>query len=141
MDIIDDFRGPYSFLSNFFPAKVLLDGYEFASVEHAYQAAKTFDAAQRALIACTKSPVSAKRLGRKITMRPDWDRVKESVMLDLLRQKFQIPQLRQYLLETHNARLIEGNWWNDTYWGVCNGKGLNRLGVLLMQIRGEIQHQ
>ena len=60
-------------------------------------------------------------------------------MYKCLRSKFSAPELREKLLDTGDAELIEGNWWNDTTWGVCNGVGENRLGKLLMQIRAEIK--
>lgn len=81
----------------------------------------------------------AKRRGRKLTIRSDWNKVKDDVMLELLRLKFAIPDLRDKLLATENATLIEGNTWGDTYWGVCRGIGDNTLGVLLMQVRSEIK--
>jgi ribA/ribD-fused uncharacterized protein len=138
LNIINEFKFEYSFLSNFYVAIVNLDGFNYPSVEHAYQAAKTLDSAERALIAMYRSPATAKQLGRKVKLRQDWEQIKETIMLDLLRQKFTQVDMRQRLLNTGNARLIEGNYWNDIYWGVCNGKGLNRLGVLLMQVRDEI---
>ena len=59
----------------------------------------------------------------------------------LLLQKFFIPELREKLLATGNEELIEGNWWGDTYWGVCKGKGENNLGKSLMKIRTELQEE
>lgn len=138
MEIIDSFRDEFAFLSNFYPASVTLDNFHYRTVEHAYQAAKTFDAAQRAMIALYSSPATAKQFGKKVTLRNDWELIKEQAMLDLLRQKFAIPELRAKLIATAKARLIEGNYWNDTYWGVCNGQGKNRLGILLMKVRDEI---
>ena len=70
-------------------------------------------------------------------MRPDWDQVKVSVMLGLLRMKFADAGLRNMLLSTGNQELIEDNDWFDTFWGVCNGVGENQLGKLLMQVRAE----
>lgn len=133
--MIDSFSGPYRFLSNFYPAEVTFDGYKYPTVEHAYQAAKT-DAAHRALISLAKSPARAKQLGKKVPLRKDWEQVKIQVMLDLLYQKFRNhPDLQEMLLKTGTQELIEGNWWNDRFWGVCNGKGENWLGRLLMQVR------
>jgi hypothetical protein len=55
--------------------------------------------------------------------------------LELLAQKFSYPYYRDLLLATGDAELIEGNVWNDVFWGVCNGIGKNWLGKLLMQVR------
>lgn len=135
---IDNFEGEFRFLSNFAPSIVHFDGMEFSTVEHAYQAAKTFDKDLRLKIRNAKTPNEAKKFGKKIKLREDWEDVKIAVMLGLLEQKFAIPELRQLLLNTGEAELIEGNWWGDTFWGVCKGRGQNHLGKLLMAIRKRI---
>jgi ribA/ribD-fused uncharacterized protein len=137
---ITAFQGEYRWLSNFWPALVLLDDVAYPTVEHAYQAAKTVDDDERAAIRAMMRTGQAKRAGRKVTLRPDWDAVKESIMLDLLRQKFAGP-LGVQLAATGDAELIESNWWGDTFWGVCGGRGENRLGKLIMQVRSEIAEQ
>lgn len=139
MSKIEHFDGEYRFLSNFWPAKVVLDGMEYATTEHAYQAAKTLDMNVRKEIQAAKYPNKAKKLGQKVALREDWEGVKLSVMEDLLRQKFQDPELKKALLDTGDAELIEGNFWHDTFWGVCDNKGKNQLGRLLMKIRSEIK--
>lgn len=137
--MIDSFSGAYHFLSNFSAAEVWLDGMSFPTVEHAYQAAKTFDIRARVKIQHADTPNEAKKLGRKVTLREDWEEVKDEVMYKLLRQKFsQHPTLSQQLVATGDQQLMEGNWWGDRYWGVCRGQGKNMLGVLLMQVRTEI---
>ncbi len=140
--MIDAFTGRYSFLSNFSAAQVLLDGLPYVSVEHAYQAAKTIDSAQReAIRALTGYQAGmAKKMGRRVTMRPEWDEVKVDVMTDLVRQKFTAHvSLRAKLLATGDTRLVEGNHWNDTFWGVCRGEGENHLGKILMKVREELR--
>lgn len=138
MSEISDFRGESRWLSNFHLVKVELDGVPYSSTENAYQAAKTLDPdLRRVFRTCT--PSEAKRHGRLLALRPDWEAVKVPVMLDLLRQKFAHPELRAKLLATGDAQLIEGNWWNDTFWGVCRGIGQNWLGRLLMQVRDEVR--
>lgn len=83
-------------------------------------------------------PNEAKRLGRRVKLRADWETVKDQVMFDVCCAKFNDNEyLAQLLVQTGDAILIEGNTWNDTYWGVCNGKGKNMLGKILMQIREE----
>ena len=135
---ITSFSGPFRFLSNFHPSEVTLDGDKYPSVEHAYQAAKSLDQDHRVKLrsGCTSAVV--KRLGRSVEMRPDWEEVKVGVMLDLLRQKFAPgTALGQQLDATGDRELVEGNWWGDTFWGVCRGVGQNQLGKLLMQVRAE----
>ena len=136
---IDKFVGEQRFLSNFYPAKVVLDGMEFSTVEHAYQAAKATDRKERRFIQGQPKPGQAKMAGRRIrSLRPDWDAVKVDIMRELLRQKFEDGALRWMLMQTDDAELVEGNDWGDVFWGECKGVGSNWLGRLLMQIRSEI---
>jgi len=137
--VIDSFSGDFRWLSNFAPAPVMLDGVEYPTTEHAYQAAKTTDDAEREAVRQCATPGRAKRMGREITMRFDWDDVKEAVMLDLTRQKYALPEYRERLLATGEREIVEGNTWGDTFWGVCNGVGKNKLGRILMQVRDEIR--
>ena len=125
----------YEFLSNFHPCSVVLDGHAYVTVEHAYQGAKTLDATERAYVRSASTPAEAKNRGGTVTMRPDWDDIKVDVMRAMLQQKFSDPQLREMLLATRPAVLIEGNTWGDRFWGVCDGEGENWLGRLLMEIR------
>lgn len=90
-----------------------------------------------AIRAC-KTPAEAKRMGRKVRIRDDWGLTKEAIMLDLVRQKFRDPLLARMLIDTGNVYIEETNTWGDTYWGVCDGNGLNKLGNILMQVRNEI---
>lgn len=140
VEIIDSFVGEYAFLSNFYPVQIEYGGEIYPSAEHAFQAAKTPDEEQRKKIREALNPGQAKRLGRRVSLRKDWSSVKVSVMRDLLRQKFGAgSDLAQRLLDTGNAKLVEGNTWDDVYWGVCEGRGQNKLGLLLMEIREELR--
>lgn len=141
--IIDSFSGKYRFLSNFWPAKVMLDGEEYPTTEHAYQAAKFLDQDRRKAIQEASTPALAKKMGRGKDLRPDWEDVKLFVMEDLLRQKFQNKELKQLLYETGQVELVEYNYWHDNTWGSCTCKkcgdvGQNHLGKLLMKIRSEL---
>jgi len=136
---IKEFQHEYRFLSNFWPASVQLQGLWFPTVEHAYQAAKTFDLKEREAISYLSTPGEAKRAGRRLLVRPDWEEEKLLIMEDLVKQKFQSPSLRAKLLETGDAKLEEGNYWRDRFWGVYNGQGANHLGKILMKIRDEIK--
>lgn len=140
--MIDSFRGEYRFLSNFHMCPVSYEGEVYPSVEHAYQAAKTEDWAAREQIRLCPKPGDAKRLGQKVKMRTDFDNIKVDIMRELLRQKFAPgTELAEKLVATGKfCRLVEGNWWGDKFWGVCDGVGQNHLGELLMQIRGELQN-
>lgn len=138
--MIDSFDGDYEFLSNFYVHPVTVWGKTYASTEHAFQAAKATNDADHEKVRRCGSPGQAKRMGRAIPCRADWDRVKEDVMLDCLRAKFAPgSELAERLLTTGSKKLVEGNHWGDVYWGVCRGKGKNRLGHLLMLVRSELQ--
>jgi ribA/ribD-fused uncharacterized protein len=140
-NIIDSFTDDYFFLSNFYLCEIEYESLIFPSTEHAYQAAKTSDIYQKSKIRDAKTPGIAKRLGKSVFLRQDWDQIKLSVMEDLVRQKFtKYIDLKQCLIDTGNAELIEGNWWKDIYWGVCKGVGENHLGKILMKIREELNH-
>ena len=133
------FRGEHRWLSNFAPVNVKFEGVTYRSTEHAYQAAKTLDLLEREQIHACATPGKAKRLSRTLTLRSDWESVKARVMLDLTRQKYRKPEYRRKLLQTGDYQIVEGNTWGDTYWGVCRGKGENRLGKIIMQVREEIR--
>lgn len=135
---IDRFNGKYRFLSNFYPCAVKLDGVLYPSVEHAYQAAKCASLEDRQKILSCKTPGEAKRLVRTLKSNGDIAIVKLVVMNSLLKQKFNKEPFRTWLLATGNEELIEGNTWGDVFWGVCDGKGENNLGRLLMRIREEL---
>lgn len=139
--IIDKFEDEYAFLSNFYPSPVQENGITYPTIEHYFQAQKTTVPFERAAIANVATPGQAKREGRRITLRSNWEQIKEQVMLDGLRLKFAIPELAEKLLATGDAELVEGNSWGDTTWGVYNDIGENRLGKLLMQVRQELKEK
>lgn len=139
--VINKFKGDYAFLSNFEPCKVSFNGRMYRTVEHAFQAAKSLDIVEQKLFQFVGDPGEAKKWGRQIKLRPDWETVKESIMKDLLRQKFTQEKFKKLLLETCNATIIEGNNHKDTYWGVYKGTGKNRLGELIMEVRKEIKEK
>ena len=143
--MIDCFDGEFAFLSNFHPSMITVDGIEFPTVEHLFQAAKTVSLVEREKIAAALTPGQAKRLGRNVILCDNWEEIKDDVMLNALRLKFDNVFLRSLLLNTENEELVEGNTWHDNYWGNCtcdrckNIEGNNKLGKLLMQVREEIR--
>ncbi len=140
MATISSFRGPHAFLSNFHPSPIRVGHRTAPTVEHAFQAAKTFDDGEVAWILDADTPGKAKWRGKRVTLRPDWDRVRLSVMEDALRQKFAPgSDLAGELLATGDAELVEGNNWGDRFWGVSRGTGQNHLGRLLMKIRADLR--
>jgi len=137
-EVIDRFRGEFDWLSNFFLCQVEFEGMNFSNVEAAFQAAKCLDMKERERF-FGLSGGQAKRLGRRVELRSDWDEVKIEIMRQVLKSKFtQNSELREKLIATGDTELIEGNNWNDTFWGVCRGKGRNHLGKLLMEVRAEL---
>lgn len=138
--MIGEFRGPYRWLSNFYVCHVELDGCDYVTAEHAYQASKAICEEDRLRVARCLTPGGAKRTARLIPVRPDWDQVKLGVMKRVLVAKFSFnPDLRRKLLATGNQQLVEGNTWGDRFWGVCRGVGENHLGRLLMEVRDELR--
>lgn len=136
------FRGKYAFLSNFYHAPILYQNHRYANNEAAFQAQKTIFVReqQQFYFAYLTNPAEAKRLGSKVTLRPDWNQVKMRYMYEICFAKFsQHPDLMQALLETGNAPLVEGNTWGDRYWGCVDGFGENHLGIILMDIREKLR--
>lgn len=144
--VIQAFHHEYAFLSNFHPAVVTFEGDRYPTVEHAFQAAKTTDAKQRAQIRAAATAALAKRLGRYVSLRASWEYVKLGVMHELLLCKFQDKALKRKLVDTFPAYIIEGNSWGDNFWGVdddilshaVGARGQNWLGILLMLVRSEV---
>lgn len=135
---INKFSGEYAFLSNFYPAptKVPWSDILYPTAEHAYQAAKTSDPRERQMIADCRWPGQAKLMGRTLTIRKDWELVKVEVMKCVVLMKFlQNGDLGDRLMLTYDRYLEEGNDHGDMFWGTVNGKGLNVLGNILMEVR------
>ena len=128
----------YRFLSNFHETPIVHRGLTFGSTEAAFQAAK-FDDIRTRCEFCDKSPSEAKKLGRKIRMSKEeisaWNEERDSVMLEVTLLKYMDLDLRARLVATRGRYLEETNYWNDTYWGVCNKVGQNKLGSILMTVR------
>lgn len=142
--MINQFRGEYRFLSNFWPCRIEYGGRVFPSVEHAYQAAKFRDTTIIEAIQAVRSPGKAKRMA-KFHQRFDlsWEERKVTVMRELVRQKFQDPALARQLLDTDDQVLQEGNTWGDRFWGIDfgSGQGANTLGQILMEVRAELRRE
>jgi len=139
-EAVKEFSGEYRDFSNFEPAVVTYEGVDYPTVEHAYQAAKTINPAEREAILKASTPGKAKRLGQKVNLRPDWESIKIDIMKDLVTQKFKKnPNLANLLLSTGDQPLEEGNNWGDKFWGISGGKGENHLGKILMEIREELR--
>ena len=138
MSKIDRFIGSYSFLNNFHPSTIFVDGKSYRTVEHAYQACKASTSSEREIIRCAAEPMEAKRLGKSVILPPDWEMKKVGLMKDLVRKKFENPLLREMLRTTGDAELIHDNRFNDRFWGVSKGAGENWLGRILTEIRQEI---
>ena len=141
---ITSFRGEYAFLSNFYPHAVEIDGDLYPTNEHAFQALKTDDRAERQKVREAKTPASAKSLGKRVTLRVGWDTLRFNVMERVVRAKFADPELAEMLRTTGERELIEGNAWRDTTWGCILGKdgtwkGRNEMGKILMRVRAELR--
>lgn len=139
MKPVNSFRGLYQFLSNMYESPVKIGDLTFRNAEAAFQSMK--DPA-RAAEFTSLTGQAAKRLGRQVQLRPDWNNYRLDAMREVLRSKFSTPELRQQLLSTGDVPLSEGNTWHDTFWGIdaTTGKGENNLGKLLMQLRQELSN-
>lgn len=140
--MITDFRGEYRWLSNFEPSPIQKYSVQdrriiiYPTVEHAFQCYKTEDTIERDWVLSSKTPAIARKRGQKVTLNENWDRIRYTVMYTLVTEKFkQNLELKDRLVATEDIYLIEGNTWGDTHWGVCNGRGKNMLGHILMNVR------
>jgi N-glycosidase YbiA len=145
MDEIKFYRvqDEYGVFSNFAFYPIWLDGKRWPTSEHYFQARKFTNAEQREAICAETSPMAAARIGRDRDwpLRPDWEEVKDEVMREAVWAKFtQHSRLRELLLSTGDATIIE-HTRNDAYWGDGgDGKGKNMLGRILMEVRGRIRN-
>jgi ribA/ribD-fused uncharacterized protein len=148
MTTINEFQGPYRFLSNFYEGlyPIRVGDFDFKTAEHLYQALKTEDLDEAKAIEDCATPGEAKRMGKTLTLRGDWDVVKDRAMEITVSRKFlSDPELLPLLLRTGDATLVEGNRWHDNYWGEClcdNCSGLpklNTLGQVLMRLRKDFR--
>ena len=139
-------RGPYGFLSNFYPSRFVLGHPSLTgprawrTVEHYFQAMKATDDGEAESIRVASSPREAKRLGRAAVLRPDWHEVRLDIMETAVRAKFeQNPDLAAKLLATFPARLHEdtGEPPRDPFWGLPG----DNLGKVLMKIREALRER
>ncbi len=137
--VIISFMGDYRFLSNYHLIKIKYKGFEFPSVENAYQASKLKDLSRMSEFV-NLTPLEARLLGQKVDLREDWYDIRYRVMEEIVNIKFKDNFLYTKLTETFPRYLVEGNYWHDNYWGTCyckqcKGIGENNLGTILMRIR------
>ena len=129
------FKNIYYFLSNMYPCEITIDIHgkqqTFSCVESAFQA---FKCPQRSFEFVGLNGYQAKKRGRKVELRNDWNDIKVSLMEELIRQKFSNPELLNKL-KAIEGEIVETNSWGDTFWGMCRGRGQNVLGKILMKIR------
>jgi len=152
--IINSFTGRYNFLSNFYQCEIKHQGLKYPSVEHFYVSMK-MDKQQmirgvlytpstwREMIISIKEPGKIKKIGRLIQLRSNWETFKFDVMNWAIREKFKDEKLKDMLLSTGDNQIVEGNYWHDNVWGQCEcpkcyGKGENKLGIILMDVRKEL---
>jgi N-glycosidase YbiA len=140
MSIIGVFKDEFFFLSNMYLIDIVYNGIQFNSVEQAYQYHKTASSKEQMKILKCTDPKATKKVAKTFKyVREDWKDVRLNIMYNLLWIKFNDPLLKEALLLTKGYELVEGNWWGDEFWGVCNGVGENYLGKLLMKVRNEIE--
>ena len=133
---------PYGCFSNFSRHGVNLDNKWWPTTEHFFQAQKFLSEADQEQIRQANSPKQAANLGRdrKKTLRADWEEVKDEIMYRAVLKKFKThPEIARILLATGEKKIVE-NAPGDYYWGCgADGSGLNRLGQILMRVRGELK--
>lgn len=143
-EVIDSFKGKNHFLSNFYHCDFEFEGLTYHTAEAAFQAQKCSSKEDKIKYTEVSNPVAAKRMGRKEPNLPEnWNEISYDIMKNILKAKFSVPEMREKLLATGKAKLVEGNKHHDNLWGKCycesciskNRLALNRLGNILMEIR------
>lgn len=133
---------PYGCFSNLAPYGVELDGLWYPTVEHYFQSQKFADTPYAEMVRLTEDPVFVARIGkwRQLPIRSDWEQVKDDVMKRAVLRKFELHYpIRQVLLNTGDALIVE-NAPNDYYWGAgSDGSGKNQLGCILMDVRTQFR--
>ena len=150
--MITEFQNEYRWLSNFEPCKIILDGIEYPSVEHAYMSAKCNDFRWKEFCSNPKNKAGhikrqSKRLRKKgfyidaFYLVDNWEDIRVLIMKECLVQKFTQEPYNSKLIATKNLHIQEGNRWGDKFWGVCllSNEGENNLGKLIMEIRSILQ--
>lgn len=141
---IMSFRGDYRFLSNFHGVHITwkCKGYPlrqiFPDAESIYVFEKTSsETLKKVCLNHRISPGKKKSLGRISPVVDNWDEKKQDVMAKIIDAKFDEPIMKMRLLATGNKTIIEGNTWNDEFWGINinTGTGENILGKILMDKR------
>lgn len=133
------FRNEFYFLSNMFNCTVMYNDCTYRCAESAFQSQKCVDEEEKELFAHMDGFL-AKRYGKKVSLRKDWNKVRVPIMEEVVRAKFeQHPELARKLAKIEGV-IQEDNSWEDTFWGVCEGKGENNLGKILMKIRDELNN-
>jgi len=135
--MINKFRNRYYFLSNMYPCTIQFDELVYNSSECLFQALKCLSKSDRSKFVGIDG-YTAKGIGKKVKLRPNWDDIKVDIMYCVIKMKFeQNYDLRLKLLATKNEHLEEANCWGDDFWGTVNGYGRNELGKILMKVRQE----
>jgi ribA/ribD-fused uncharacterized protein len=132
--------GEVDWMRNDYNCDISVAGYTYATVEHAYQAAKFKDPDLKQAIQEAETVREARNVGRNnVNIRDDWDDIRATIMESLVRQKFtNNPTLGDRLAKTGSAEIVMEGY--DEFWGTGrDGTGENMLGAILETVRSEIQ--
>lgn len=142
--MIHQFRGEYGWLSNFAECPIDIMGIVYPSVENAYMSCKRADDEWK-LFCRDNDAATVKKKSKNIELRENWEDIKLQAMKHCLLEKFNQEPFRTKLLDTGNQNIVEGNYWNDTFWGVDLKQdpniGENHLGRLIMEVRKSLKEK
>jgi len=134
-----EFSGKYAMLSNFYDNQITYNKITYKNNEAAFQAQKTDSDKIRKQFS-RMFPSEAVRKGKTLQLRTDWnDELAEKIMYEINKIKFSQEPFKTLLLETKDEVLENRNGHGDIVWGICDGKGENKLGKILMKIRTELR--
>ncbi|MBF0602161.1 MAG: NADAR family protein [Nitrospirae bacterium] len=137
---------PYGAFSNLYRRKIVFEGENFPTSEHAYQAGKPRTKEVRDWLMAAPSPSLLAMAAHGLyswDIAPNWSKIKVDRMRKVLLAKFtQHRDLKALLLSTGGERLVESATVDNAVnrlWGEVNGKGKNMLGNILMEVRERIK--
>mgnify|MGYP002851785871 CR=1 FL=1 len=135
----------FGVFSNFTESQLTYEGVSYTNPEAMFQSMKLLNKEQRKQFS-SLSPATAKKMGRSVSLRDDWEEVKYDCMLQtVLARCEQEVNFSETLKHTGDSFIFEDTTgWHDNEWGCCScdkcsgKKSKNMLGLALMDARARL---